>query len=134
MQASTITNAVSNSGVSFASAASQDVCLPAKKTVKKAKRGTPEVYQLHRVNLRSMIESQGSRMVSIDYEKLGGMARTLTGRRGVTAYLKGGENKVVRDSRSYMTMFDLQLKEYRTVNLATVTELRCGGKVYRVID
>ena len=81
-----------------------------------------------------MIESQGKRMLSVDYEKLNGMARTLTGRRGVTAYLKGGENKVVRDSRSYITLFDMQLKEYRTVNLVTVTELRCSGKIFRVID
>ncbi len=138
MQAQTSTTAVVSNSVLAASPAPASVkcsCASASNpAARKAKRPSPEVYQLHRVNLRSMIESQGKRMLSVDYEKLNGMARTLTGRRGVTAYLKGGENKVVRDSRSYITLFDMQLKEYRTVNLATVTELRCSGKIFRVID
>ncbi len=136
MQASTITAVVSNSCVLCASPVSiaSPSLTAAAKGEKGAKRGSREVYQLHRVNLRSTIEAQGSAMISIDFEKLNGMARTLTGRRGVTAYLKGGENKVVRDSRSYITLFDMQVKEYRAVNLATVTELRCAGKIYRVID
>lgn len=122
MQASTqTTNTVSNSVVAARR-------LPA------AKRPTPDVFQLHRVNLKTLIEQQGSKIVSVDYEKLDGLARTLTGRLGVKAHLKGGTNKVESGSRPYLTMFDLQLKEYRTVNLATVTEVRCGGSIYRVVD
>lgn len=122
MQASTqTTNTVSNSVV-------------AARPQPAVKRTTTDVFQLHRVNLKTLIEQQGSRIVSVDYEKLDGEARTLTGRLGVKAHLKGGSNNVERAQRPYLTMFDLQLKEYRTVNLATVTEVRCGGCIYRVVD
>jgi hypothetical protein len=119
----TITNAVSNTAAVQSAIASP-----------KAVRAQREVVSLHRVNLRSLIEKQGSSMFSVDYEKQNGMARTLTGRLGVKSYLKGGKNKVVADERSYITVFEVQIKEYRTVDLATVTELRAGGKIYRVID
>lgn len=123
MQTQATTAVVSNFVMSFA-----------QPSAKKVKRGVPEVYQLHRVNLRTMIEIQGSKMVSVDYEKLNGMARTLTGCIGVKTHLKGGRNLVEKDDRSYLTIFDMQLKSYRTVNLATVTELRCNRKIFRVID
>ena len=99
----------------------------------KAKKVMAEV-QLNRVNLRSLIESQDGLFVSVDYVKLDGKARTLTGRLGVKTPLKGGRNLVEADARPYLTVFDIQLGQYRTVNLSTVTGLRAGGKKYCVID
>jgi hypothetical protein len=123
---STIMTAASN--VVSTAPAALDNEVKASRTVER------EVVKLHRVNLRTTIESQGSMMFSVDYEKLNGKARTLTGRLGVTSHLKGGKNNVEADDRSYLTVFDTQIKQYRTVNLATVTELRANRKIYRVID
>lgn len=100
----------------------------------KVKREPPEVVQLHRVNLRTLIVKQRGLFVSVDYVKLDGKTRTLTGRLGVVSFLKGGKNNVEADERSYLTLFDVQLLQYRTVNLATVSEIRASRKIHQVID
>lgn len=92
-----------------------------------------ERKQLSRVNLRTFIESMGGKFLAVDYRKLDGAPRTITGRRGVKAFLKGGSNKVEAQDRPYIVLFDVQLLEYRTVNLDTVSELRTGGAVYTVV-
>ena len=93
-----------------------------------------EVKQLNRVNLRAFIVRQNGKFVSVDYRKIGGEKRTLTGRLGVTFCLKGGENKVEKDERPYLTVFDVKLGQYRTVSLDTVTEIRAQGFLYQIID
>ena len=98
-----------------------------------AKKAVVEV-QLNRVNLRSLINQQNGLFVSVDFIKLDGETRTITGRLGVKSVLKGGQNNVESASRPYLTIFDIQLRQYRTVNLSTVSELRAGGKKYVVID
>lgn len=92
------------------------------------------VEQVNRVNLRTLIVSQSGRFCSVDYVKNCGEQRTLTGRLGVKAYLKGGSNNVERLERPYLTMFDINLRQYRTVSLDTVYAIRAGGVVYNVID
>lgn len=92
-----------------------------------------EVVQLHRVNLKEFIESQHGKFVSIDFSKLDGEARTLTGRLGVKAYLRGGKNTVVAAERPYITVFDVQLRQYRTVNLETACAIRACGKIHQIV-
>lgn len=99
----------------------------------KAAKLVPEVVTLNRVNLKSLIESMHGKFVSIDFVKADGETRTLTGRLGVKAYLAGGQNKVMADERPYLTMFDIQISQYRTVNLETVMGMRARGKSYRLI-
>ena len=107
-----------------------------KTTAKKAlsKSVVKEVLMLNRVNLRHLIDRQNGLFLSADYRKIGGEKRTLTGRLGVKSYLKGGQNTVMRDERPYLTVFDIKLRQYRTVSLDTVSEIRMGGKIYKVID
>lgn len=100
----------------------------------KPSKAALEVVQLNRVNLRTFIVGQDGLFVSVDFKKLNGETRTLTGRLGVKSYLSGGQNKVESSDRPYLTMFDIQLRQYRTVNLSSVSEIRAEGKVYRVID
>lgn len=94
----------------------------------------PEVVSLHRVNLKTILLQQRGRFVGIDFLKVDQTARMLNGRLGVKFLLKGGVNTVEGDERSYFTMYDVQVHQYRTVNLATVSAVRAGGKVYRIID
>lgn len=93
-----------------------------------------EVKQLNRVNLRTFIVRQNGKFVSVDYRKICGEKRTLTGRLGVKFCLKGGENKVEKDERPYLTVFDVKLAQYRTVSLDTVSEIRAQGKIWQIID
>lgn len=99
----------------------------------KATCGCTEVQPLNRLNLKSLLESQADKIFSVDFFKLDGVKRSLTGRLGVKAYLQGGKNTVVTDERPYITVFDLQLLQYRTVNLATVASVKADGKVYQVV-
>ena len=92
------------------------------------------VKSMSRVNLRSFVENQNGLFVSLDFLKVDGSKRTLTGRLGVTAPLKGGANKVEASDRPYLTMFDIQIRQYRTVSLDTVSELRANNTIYRIID
>jgi hypothetical protein len=93
-----------------------------------------EVKLLNRVNLRSFLVRQHGKFVSLDFKKLSGEPRTITGRLGVVSYLKGGQNTVEADSRPYLTMFDIGLRQYRSVSLDTVSHVRALGYVWVVID
>ena len=94
----------------------------------------PEVVSLHRVNLKTILLQQRGRFVGIDFLKIDGQARMLNGRLGVKYLLKGGVNTVEGDERSYFTVYDVQVHQYRTVNLATVSAVRASGKVYQIVD
>lgn len=126
MQVQTATASVQNPSVINRAIGGQK---PASKVVKQK-----EVKQLNRVNLRTFIVRQNGKFVSVDYRKIGGEKRTLTGRLGVTFCLKGGENKVEKDERPYLTVFDVKLGQYRTVSLDTVTEIRAQGFIYQIVD
>lgn len=91
---------------------------------------TPTV--LNRLNLRSFIEKQEGKIISVDFIKANGEHRTLTGRLGVISYLHGGENRVESEDRPYLTIFDLKQMGYRTVNLQSVSRLRAQHKVYEI--
>ena len=94
-----------------------------------------EVVKLERVNLKSLIESMNGKFVSLDFIKIDGTSpRTLTGRLGVHAYSKGGANKTEAWDRPYLTMFDVQLRQYRNVSLDTVSAIRAVHKIWNLID
>jgi hypothetical protein len=126
MQVQTATASVQNPSAIAQTVVSQK---PKRETAKQK-----EVKQLNRVNLRTFIVRQNGKFVSVAYRKIGGEKRTLIGRLGVTFCLKGGENKVERDERPYLTMFDVKLAQYRTVSLDTVSEIRAQGIVWQIID
>lgn len=85
---------------------------------------------LNRVKLESMIKSSNGKFISVTFTKKNGELRKLHGRLGVKKDLHGGVNKVVKNSNSYMTIWDKQKSAYRTINLSTVTDLHINKKVY----
>lgn len=102
-------------------------------SVRRSTKRLPEVVRLKRVNLRSTLRSQLDRIVSVDFVKANGEQRTLIGRFGVKP-TKGGVNRADRPDLPYVTLFDMQIKQYRNVNLDTVSQVRASGKVFVVID
>ena len=65
------------------------------------------------------------KIFTVTFVKKSGEVRKLNCRLGVTKHLKGG-NKSFRDADfNYLTVFDLQKKAYRTVNLNTVQKIIC---------
>lgn len=78
-------------------------------------------------------ETQG-RFVSLYFQKADGTMRTLVGRRGVTRHLRGGSLPYDPKSRLLLTMFDVSLREYRMVNIATLVSFRVSGETFLVRD
>lgn len=92
-----------------------------------------EIQNLHRVQLKSFLKSLGGKFVSLEFVKLDGSVRKLTGRFGVKAHLAGGENLVEAEDRPYLTVFDTVAKGYRTINLATVKNVRACNRTFAIV-
>jgi hypothetical protein len=90
--------------------------------------------KLARVHAEAYINNTGGRFFTAVFKKQDGSKRVMNGRTGVKRYLKGGVNRVVKPSNSYITMFDVHARGYRTLNLATLEELHLNGAVYKVVD
>lgn len=72
------------------------------------------------------------------FVKKDGTIREMTARFGVKKYLKGGELGYVPEERGYIVVFDVDKKEYRTINMDKLIFLRYNGKEtignYALID
>ena len=82
--------------------------------------------------VRSIIESNGGKFVSISFVKKDGTYRLINGRLGVTKYLKGGVNKNPRLNNDQLVLWECKTKSYRTVNLNAVRDVSVGGDVYKI--
>ena len=60
--------------------------------------------------------------------KKDGTVREMTARFGVKKYLKGGELTYNPEERGYIVVFDVEKKEYRTINMDKLIFLRYNGK------
>ena len=88
---------------------------------------------IHRVNLRGFLFGLQGSFVSLDFVKLNGETRKLTGRLGVHSYTKGGTNTVAAEDRPYLVVFEVSELQYRAVNLSTVTQVRAQHMIHDVI-
>jgi hypothetical protein len=90
--------------------------------------------KIARENTRKFIKKAAKKeIVSGVFIKKDGSERTMTFRLGVKKNLQGGENKVERLDRPYMTVFDMQKDDYRTVNLRTLKRITVNGVTYEVV-
>lgn len=62
------------------------------------------------------------------FVKKDGTFREMTARFGVKKYLKGGELGYNPEALNYIIVFDVEKKEYRTINLEKLVYLRYNGK------
>lgn len=90
--------------------------------------------KLARVHVEKEVKASGGRFFGVTFEKKDKTLRTMNARLGVTKFLVGGENKVVKPSNSYMTVWDKHANGYRTINLATIKELHVNGEQFKVVD
>jgi len=71
------------------------------------------------------------RFFSVEFVKKDGSLRKLNGRMGVKCHLRGGQS-TVKDYDKYITAWDCQKKEYRNINIETITKFN-GKNVDRLI-
>lgn len=93
----------------------------------------PAVTDVHRTYLRDFLYARKGRFVSLDFIKVDGSQRKLTGRLGVKKFTRGGVNPAIRQDRPYLVVYDTQKKGYRNVNLDTVSCVRCNHVEHSVI-
>ena len=82
--------------------------------------------------LRSLIKATNGMFFSITFQKKNLEQRTLTVRDGVESHKVfpkgvGSNNQEAYDN--LITLFDVQAGHYKSVNLDTVTSIKCGDKV-----
>jgi hypothetical protein len=89
--------------------------------------------KLARSKVLKKIEDAGDAVYSVVFKKKDGTKRTMMAKQGVQHNLKGGVNKVIKDSNDYISTFDVEKFAYRTINLATVERLKIHGTIYKVV-
>ena len=82
--------------------------------------------------LRNLIKATNGMFFSISFIKKSGEERTLTVRDGVESKLalpKGMGSNRQEHCENLITLFDVAAGKYKSVNLDTVTYLKCGDRV-----
>lgn len=69
---------------------------------------------------------------SAEFTKKDGTTRKMIARLGVTKHLKGGNKSYNDQDFNHLTVFDVQKKQYRVINLNTLKQLKIRGKVIEV--
>ena len=88
--------------------------------------------KISRKNLLEIIDRTAkSNFIGFTFIKKDGSERRLIGRFGVTKYLKGG--KATLDPNKFYIIFDLQKKEYRSIDKSRILSVRLNGINYEVI-
>ena len=76
--------------------------------------------------LKDIIKS--GKWISVTFQKANGEISKVSGRTGVTKYLKGGIS-TVKDHNQYITVYDLK-RGYRNVNVLNIISIRANNTVY----
>lgn len=81
------------------------------------------------MNNKQFKDFVGSKIFGVDFVKADGSLRTYKAKVDVNKYTKGGSNPVEHKPH-LVTIFEMNSKQYRTLNLNTVKGLRCGDLVF----
>ncbi len=73
--------------------------------------------------------SQKGRIFGVVFTKKDGTKRVMSCRKGVTKYLKGGSN-TTNHIPQYLTVFSVNDKGYRNINIDTLKTIKGNGRVF----
>ena len=79
------------------------------------------------------METSGGKIFTVTFIKKDGSERVMNARFGVTKHLTGKGMNYVPKAKKLVPVFDMQKRGYRMVCLDTVTNLKIGGEVFKVI-
>jgi hypothetical protein len=81
---------------------------------------------------RSVIKSAKGRIFSATFVKKNGEIRVMTARTGVKKHLKGTGMKYNPEERNLIGVFDMTKRQYRTINIGTLLNVKIAGVLYNV--
>jgi hypothetical protein len=76
-----------------------------------------------------LLDFLGNKIFTATFRKKDGSLRVMNCRLGVKKHLKGGQKSYNDDDFNYLTVFDLNKKAYRTINLNTLEQIKANGKI-----
>lgn len=85
-----------------------------------------------RLNIDQLQSWVKDRIFTVEFIKKNGELRTITCRLGVTKYLKGGKMNHDPKALNHLIVFDMKIKEYRTINVNTIVRIRFEGYEFNV--
>lgn len=86
------------------------------------------------MQVNKVMDLVGTKIFTVTFTKKDGSIRVMNAKRGVKKHLKGGELPYDPIEHNLMTVFDMQLGEYRTVNTTKIQEIKAEGKIYNFVD
>jgi len=87
------------------------------------------------MNKREQLKKElKGKFFTVVFTKKNGKLRKMNARLGVTKHLKGGSKSFNDADFNYLTVFDLQKKAYRTVNLNTVKKITCKKDLTHLVN
>jgi hypothetical protein len=95
---------------------------------------TPETPQgpISKAEAKQMIRDTKGKFFTVTFIKKDGTTRVMNARLGVKAYLKGGELPYDPEEKGLIPVYDVKTKDYRMVNINTITKLKIGNNEYEV--
>lgn len=86
---------------------------------------------IQREFIKSGIDSTNGKLFSVEFIKANGKRRKMVCRTGVKRYLKGGKS-TTSHCPHLVTVYDVQAKGYRSVNLDTVLNVKMFGQSFDI--
>jgi len=99
-------------------------------------KGFSPTFYVPRNAISDIMDSQRGKIFTVEFTKKNGEHRVMNCRKGVHSYLKGGTNLWLESGKypNLKVVFDMKKKEYRSVNLDTVSCMKANKKVFRFLD
>ena len=85
-----------------------------------------------KTEVKQLKELVGNKIFSVEFTKKDGSLRKMVCRLGVKKHLKGGSLGYNAEALNYLTVFDLQSEEYRTINVNTLKSITFEGVTYEI--
>ena len=89
--------------------------------------------KLSKIRVLQVLEENGGKFFSCKFRKQDKTIREMSCRTGVKRHLRGGKNKVQKNSNGLLTVWDRVAEDYRCINIETMTELCVQGTRYVVV-
>lgn len=94
----------------------------------------PKTTTLTKEQLRYILKNSKGKIMTIVYKKKDGTTRIINTRTGVKVNIKGTGLKYDPEKYGYVILWDMQKRNYRTVNPNTATRLTSQGKTYTITE
>ncbi len=91
-----------------------------------------EITTLTKDQLRYILKNSKGKIMTVVYKKKNGQLRVLNTRTGVKQNITGQGLAYDPEKYGYVVVWDMQKRNYRTVNPQTASKLNAGGKSYTI--